>query len=168
VLNVAVTFRGPLIVTLQAPVPVQSPLQPANTIPLSGVGVSETSEPPAKVALQVEPQLMPAGDEVTVPVPVPALVTVSVWGVCVAKVATAVLAALMVSVQVPVPEQSPLQPLNIMPLSGVAVRVTTVLVLKVVLQVAPQLMPAGDEVTVPVPVPDFCTVSVWGVPPELM
>ena len=76
-------------------------------------------------AEQVAPQLMPAGVLVTEPEPVPAFVTVSV---CVAvKVAVTDWSALIVTMQVPVPEQPPpLQPVNAEPAAGVAVRVTTV------------------------------------------
>ena len=53
---------------------------------------------------------MPAGELVTVPLPVPALLTVRVW-LGTLKVAVTDLAAFMVTVQVPVPEQTPpLQP----------------------------------------------------------
>jgi hypothetical protein len=66
-------------------------------------------------------------DEVTVPLPVPALLTVSVnvvvWGV---KVAATVVGAFIVTVQGPVPVQPPLQPAKVDPLAGLAVRVTTV------------------------------------------
>jgi len=76
-LKVAVTARAAVIDTVQAPVPVQAPLQPANVEPLAAAGVSVTDAPLEKLAVQVDPQLMPAGDEVTVPVPVPAFATLS-------------------------------------------------------------------------------------------
>ena len=79
VLNVAVTARAVVIDTVQAPVPVQAPLQPANIEPGADVAVSVTVLPIPKIALHVVPQLMPAGSDVTVPLkaPVPAFVTVS-------------------------------------------------------------------------------------------
>jgi hypothetical protein len=46
--------------------------------PEAAVAVSVTGVPPLYVAEQVEPQLMPDGKLVTVPVPVPVLLTVSV------------------------------------------------------------------------------------------
>ena len=74
-LKVAVTARVWVIDTVQAPVPVHPPAHPANVEPLAAAGVSLTDEPLAKFALHVVPQLMPAGDDVTVPVPVPFRVT---------------------------------------------------------------------------------------------
>jgi hypothetical protein len=47
----------------------------------------------------------------------------------------------------------PVQPLKRETPLGVAVSVTTVMVLKVAVQVAPQLIPPGLDVTVPVPIP---------------
>ena len=67
---------------------------------------------------------MPAGEEVTVPLPVPALVTVRV-GFRV-KVAVTDFAALMVTWQAPVPVQAPLQPVKVDPALAALVRVTTV------------------------------------------
>src|SRR5215213_8578159 len=75
-LNVAVTVRAWSIVTVHAPVPVHAPAQPANSNPAEAAGVSVTIVPLAKPAEQVEPQLMPVGLLVTVPVPVPFLLTV--------------------------------------------------------------------------------------------
>ena len=74
------------------------------------------------------PQLMPAGALVTVPLPVPTLLSVSakVWAVCGVKVAVTVVAALMLTVQAPVPVHAPVQPLKVEPAAGVAVSVTTV------------------------------------------
>ena len=73
----AVTFWAPLIVTVQVPVPLHPPpLQPAKVDAPLGVAVRVTTVPLVKPALQVAPQLMPAGLLVTVPVPVPLLVTV--------------------------------------------------------------------------------------------
>ncbi len=71
-LNVAVTDSADVIVTTQLPVPLQAPLQPANTDPLAGVSVNVTTVPLAKSAVQVPVQLIPAGLLVTVPEPVPA------------------------------------------------------------------------------------------------
>ena len=63
--------------TVHVPVPVHAPVQPANVEPEPAAAVSVTCVPLAKLALHVEPQLMPAGLLVTVPVPVPASATVS-------------------------------------------------------------------------------------------
>jgi hypothetical protein len=74
----------------------------------------------------VAPQLIPAGLEVTVPLPVPDLLTESV-NVCTLKVAVTDVAAFMVTEHVPVPEQPPpLQPANVDPPAGDAVSVTAV------------------------------------------
>jgi hypothetical protein len=82
VLNVAVTVTLLLIWTVQEPVPVQQqpppPLHPANTNPEAGTAVSATLVPPENDREQVVPQLMPLGLLVTVPPPVPFLVTWSV------------------------------------------------------------------------------------------
>ena len=75
-MNVAVTFCAAPMVTVQLPVPVHAPLQPVNVEPVAGAAVRVTLVPELKLALHVAPQLMPAGDEVTVPLPVPALPTV--------------------------------------------------------------------------------------------
>ena len=63
---------------MQGPVPLQAPLQPANVDGASAVAVKVTKVPSVYVAEQVAPQLMPAGELVTVPVPVPARLTLSV------------------------------------------------------------------------------------------
>lgn len=121
----------------------------------------------AKLAVQVAPQVSPAGDEVTVPVPSPAGTIVIARGPA-ANVAVTDLAAFIVTTQVAVavplhaPEPAPDQPLNVSLPLGVAVSVTTVLNGWVIEHVAPQLMPVGDEVTTPVPVPAVVTVSVCG------
>ena len=77
------------------------------------------------------------------------------------KVAVTVVAALRVTVQVPVPEHPPpVQPLKVEPATGAAVSVTAVPLAKLAEHVAPQLMPAGELVTVPLPVPAGVTVRV--------
>jgi hypothetical protein len=109
--------------------------------------------------VQVVPQLIPAGLELTVPVPAPAGVTVTATCLSV-KVAVTDAAAFSVTAQLPVPVQpAPDHPANIEVTDGATVRVTRVPAAKLAAQVAPQLMPAGDEVTVPVPVPAGTTVN---------
>src|SRR5204862_497825 len=76
-LNVAVTERAALIVNVQVPVPEQAPDQPTKDDPGEAVAVSLTGIA-ANGAEQVEPQLIPLGLEVTLPEPLPVLVTVSV------------------------------------------------------------------------------------------
>lgn len=76
------------------------------------------------------------------------------------KVAVTLLAEFIVTTQVPVPLQpEPLQPVNVDPAEAAAVSVTTVPELNDAPQVAPQLIPAGEDVTVPAPVPVFETDS---------
>ena len=71
------------------------------------------------------------------------------------------MAALSVTVQVPVPEQPPpLQPVKVEPAAGVAVKVAAVPLANAAEHVAPHEIPAGLLVTVPVPVPLGLTDSV--------
>src|SRR5262245_19823227 len=79
------------------------------------------------------------------------------------KAAVTDLACVMDTVQVPVPEQAPLQPAKVEPDAAAAVSVALVPFAKLafcVAHVVPQLIPAGLEVTVPVPVPLLFRVSV--------
>jgi hypothetical protein len=76
-----------------------------------------------------------------------------------ANVAVTALAESMVTVQLPVPVHAPLQPVNVDMPSGIAVSVTIVPVPNNAEHVAPQLMPAGLDVTLPLPVPDFATLN---------
>jgi hypothetical protein len=76
-LKFADTVVFPLIVTLQAPVPLQAPDQPANVEADPGASVRVTTVPAANMYWHVVPQLMPAGLLLTEPAPVPELCTVS-------------------------------------------------------------------------------------------
>src|SRR5580693_1752950 len=67
------------------------------------------------------------------------------------KAADTLAAAFIVTTQLPVPLHTPPQPLKIAPWAGVAVRVTWVPLKKLELHVAPQAMPEGELVTVPLP-----------------
>ncbi len=159
--NVAVTVLAVLMLTTQVlVVPVQAPDQPPKVEPLADAASSVTELFSAKAELQVAPQLMPDGLLTTVPLPVPALVTVSVGGPP-TNVAVTVLAVLMLTTQVlVVPVQAPDHPPKVEPLAGAAVSVTEVFSAKLALHVVPQLMPDGLLVTVPLPVPALVTVSV--------
>ncbi len=55
---------------MQPPLPLQAPPQLLKTQPAAGVGVKVTCDPPVKVWLHVDGQLMPAGLLATVPLPV--------------------------------------------------------------------------------------------------
>jgi len=59
----------------------------------------------------------------------------------------------------PMPEQSPLQPSNREPASGVAVSVTGMPAMYVIEHPLPHSMPPGLLETVPVPSPDFATTT---------
>jgi len=157
--KVAVSAVAAFIVRLQGPVPAQPPLQPAKVEPAAGAAVRVTRVPVVKEVEQVVPQLMPAGELVTVPPPAPDLDAASAKDCCM-KAAVTEVAAVIVTVQEAVPVQPPpLQPVKVEPAAGAAVRVTTVPVVKEVEQVALQLIPAGELVTVPLPAPALDTVS---------
>jgi hypothetical protein len=84
-----------------------------------------------------------------------------VVGVLRAKVAVRLVLALTTRVQLPVPLQPPpLQPENVEPVAGVALKATLVPLATLVLHVVPQLMPAGLEATVPLPAPALPTETV--------
>ena len=75
--NVADTMVFALIVTLQVLMPLHPPLHPPKLEVDPGASVSVTTVPTGNAAVHVEPQLMPAGLLVMVPLPVPELCTVS-------------------------------------------------------------------------------------------
>jgi hypothetical protein len=108
----------------------------------------------------VVPQLMPAGLEVTVPVPVPARATVSANVVAwLVNVAVTERACVIDTVQVPVVlVHAPVQPEKVEPDAGVAVNVTELPLVTLALHTVPQLM--APPATVPVPVPVLVTDSV--------
>src|SRR5262249_57176669 len=77
--KLAVTDVAAFTVTVHAvAVPVQPPLQPVKVEPAAGAAVKVTDVPLAKDAEQVVPQEIPEGLLVTVPLPAPAVETVSV------------------------------------------------------------------------------------------
>jgi len=78
--------------------------------------------PDRYAALQLAPQLIPLGLDVTVPEP--AFVTVSVY--CGVNVAVTVCADVIATAHVPVPLHAPAQPVNTKPVAGAAVSVTDV------------------------------------------
>jgi hypothetical protein len=123
VVKLADTLVFAFIVTLQPPIPLHAPPQPERPQAMAGLAVNVTCVPAAKLALQVEPQSIPAGELVTVP-PAPMTETVS-EEVCV-NVAKTFCAAFMVTTQLPAPLQAPSQPLKLQPLAGVALKVTCV------------------------------------------
>jgi hypothetical protein len=139
----------------QFPVPVQAPLHPLNTEPAAGAAARLTTVPELNVEEHVAPQVMPAGALTTEPVPVPANETPSVYRG--AKLADTDVSAESDTVQVPVPVQAePLHPVKTNPAAAVGVRVTAVPLLNELEHVAPQVIPAGFEVTDP-PVALFAT-----------
>jgi hypothetical protein len=151
--NVAVTVVALVAVTVHVPVPEQPPPdQPAKTDPAAGVAVRTTALPDGNVAEHVAPHVMPAGALVTWPLPSPARTTVTATGAG-ANVAATVVALARVKGHAPVPEQPPPDhPVKTEPAAGVAVKVTLVPAMNTAEQVAPQLIPAGALVTLPLPV----------------
>ena len=75
------------------------------------------------------------------------------------KVAVVVRASIIKTVQVLVPVQAPLQPVNVESAVGVAVRVTVVSSSKTVEQVVVHATPLGSELIEPVPAPALIVVN---------
>ena len=99
VVNVALHVPFAVITkVLVTAVPVQTPDQPENIDPALAAADNATDDFRLKFALQVTPQLIPGGVEVTVPVPVPAFATVSETPLEAAKVADTVQDAVIVLV----------------------------------------------------------------------
>jgi hypothetical protein len=139
--------------------PVHAPLQPLKIDSLPALAVSVTGVPSGYGSVQSDPQEIPAGLLVTAPDPSPDRATDKVT-VPTLKVAVTVFAASIITVHVAsVPVHAPLQPVNVAPVAGVAVSTTEVPAVKSSLQSAPQAMPEGALVTVPLPVPAFVTCS---------
>jgi hypothetical protein len=163
--NVAATFRAVVMLTMQAPVPVQAPVHPAKVEPVPAEAARVTLVPPEKLALHDVPHAIPPGVEVTVPLPVPFLVSASVYEVGALKVKAAVtlFAPSTTKAQLPVPVQAPLQPEKVDPVAAVALRARLVPLAMLVLQALPQSMPLGLDATAPIPVPVLPTVTVYRV-----
>jgi hypothetical protein len=155
----AETAAAAVIVTTQVPRPEHpAPVHPAKTEPPAAVAVNVTTVVRLYASLQSPPHTIPAGDELTDPVPAPVLFTVS-WNCTTVNVAVTVVAAFTVTTHVPVPlHPPPLHPVKSELGVGAAVSVTTVPALYDSVQSPPQLIPAGFDVTVPVPVPALATV----------
>lgn len=141
--------------------PLQPPAQPAKVEFVAGVWVSVIDVPGEKLALQVGAQPIPEGTLATVPVPVPARITVSTTAFWIAlKLAVTCWLALSVTLQVGLlPLQPPDHPVKEEFVAADSVRVTWVPLAKLALQVGAQPIPAGVLATVPVPVPATLTVS---------
>ena len=122
--NVAVTDRDEFMVMEQPPVPLQAPDQPMNADVLE-LANTETTVPWLNIAEHVVPQSIPAGLDVTVPIPAPDLPTDKVRSRSV-NVAVTLLAAVIETVQGVVPMQTPPDhPVNVEPVLGDAVNVTS-------------------------------------------
>jgi hypothetical protein len=91
--------------------PLQAPDQPWKVVFLPAFAVRVTTLPYGNPCEHVEPQLIPAGCEVTRPLPRPVLTTVKDWDRR-ANVATAVWGEFIVRTQVEVPEHAPDHPTN--------------------------------------------------------
>src|SRR5690348_16614825 len=153
VLNVAVTFTvaARFEIVQVVPTTLLQPVQPANVVLGAGAAVKTTVDVARNGSVQSPGQSMPAGFDVTVPVPVPARFTFTGYEFS-EKVAVTVAAPMIVVVHGAVPVQPPPDhPANDEFAAGTAVRSTDVLNAKLNTQVAPQLIPAGFDVTVPVP-----------------
>ena len=145
-----------------AAVPVHLPDQPLKTEPEAAAAVKVTAVLALSEVLHVPPHEMPAGLDVTVPEPVPALATETVYftGALTVNVATQVALPLIdLLTDALVPLQLPDQPLKVDPDAAAAVNVTTLPLRNRCVQSLPHEMPDGDEVTLPAPLPDKLTVS---------
>jgi hypothetical protein len=162
--KLADTPSAACIVTMQVPVPLHAPPHPAKVEPPAGAAVNITCVPDWKLALQMDPQLIPDGSLVTVLEPVPVDATERLKLGIAVKVAVTLSAALIVTMQELVPlHPAPDQPAKVDPAAAEAVRVTDELKTNGAAHcLAPQLIPAGVLVTTPLPVPFSATVKLSG------
>jgi hypothetical protein len=161
----ATPIVAPTATVQVVPVPEQPPpLHEPTAYPAPGLACRVTTVPVENVAVQVEPQLIPLGELVTLPDPLVERFNVKLVGRVIGSVEIgivvttrretndAVTPAPEETVQVPVPEQAPLQPVNSKRTdAGFAVNVTTVPRVKSELHVEPQSIPLGLLVTLPEP-----------------
>jgi hypothetical protein len=155
--NEAATDVVPVIVKVHVAEPVQpAPVHPAKKAPAPGMAVSVICVPGWKGAVQAEPQLIPAG--LLVIVPLPLTVTNSVGEP--AKLAVALALFCMVTWHEPVPLQTPLQPVKVLPDAGLADKVTFVPGANAAVHAVPQLIPLGSLTIEPDPDPPTTTVRV--------
>src|SRR4029079_12408963 len=102
-----------------------------------------------------ESHVMPG--PITMPIPGPAFVTVTVCLTSVNVAVTVFVSASVTSHVVASPVHAPDQPVNVEPSAGAAVSVTIAFCAKAPSHVAPHEMPDGDDVIVPAPFPAFTT-----------
>ncbi len=123
-----VAVQPMLLVIVTLPAVVQLPDQPPNVDPEAGVAVKLTAVPLLRIVVQVLPQLIVPGLLVTVPLPVPARVTVSVYVVIKLNVAVQVMLPVIVKLTLglAVLQPAPDQPVKTEPVAGAAVRLTRV------------------------------------------
>ena len=131
--------------------PLQAPAQVPNTNPLAGAAVNVTEVPESKLAEQLALQLMPAGLDVTVPLPEIVNARDCETGAATNVAVTDRAADILTVHGDVVPVQAPDQPLNVWPAAGVAASATAELAAKLAEQVVPQLIPAGLDDTDPLP-----------------
>jgi len=117
---------------------------------------SEEFPPVSVLELPEEPELEEPEEEEE-PVSEPVVLGLAGFAVKVAKAARSWFIEMMHD---PLPKQSPPHPANVYPASGVATRVTVVLLLKEYAHDAPQAMPDGLLETYPLP--DLMTVNNFG------
>ncbi|MCW2999154.1 MAG: hypothetical protein JWN65_2703 [Solirubrobacterales bacterium] len=153
--NVTVTFRLLDIDTTQLPVPVQSPDQPPKLPPMGDAEIVAVSVG-RRLTVQV---LVHSWLSIQIsPLPVPAKVTVSV--LIFSKVTVMCASGPGGNRHVSPWSEQPVHEATRDPGAGTAAKTALLGLLgRVAVQVAPQLMPAGVLVTVPVPLPAFCTVT---------
>jgi hypothetical protein len=166
--NLAVAdLSAPIVMVQVVLLPEHAPDQPTKyeLEGPSGVAVSVTTAPWSNWAEHVAPQLIPAGLDATVPLPVPVFATVNVRGIRVNVAVVETLPAGIVMVHVVlVPVHAPDHPAkNELTESGLAVSVTCEVWPNCAEHVLPQLIPEGLDETVPVPEPLLVTVRVRGI-----
>lgn len=161
--KVAVTERACVMETVQVvAVPLQAPDHPEKVEPVLGVAESVTEAPTTYGALQLAPQLIPDGLEVTTPVPVPDLATVKVNAG--ANVAEIVVSDISEMAHVGEELHGLPHPVKTEPSKAAAVKVTVKPLANLPEHDTPQSSPAGADVTFPAPLPSRVTARARAAP----